>query len=143
MKQKSKCRQMLLGKLCPVDILKNHPKKKPKCRHQSGRMAIWPPTIYKFAYMATPLHIYIYIFFFFLFICLFFLLGGGEGGVEAPGRGEGVCFLLKIPGGVLPEEGEGGGGRAKGGLGGCLRGIWRWGGGGYKFFQGRNAHQVF
>ena len=26
-KQKSKCRQRLLGKLCPVDILKNHPKR--------------------------------------------------------------------------------------------------------------------
>ena len=43
---------------------------------------------------------------------LFFLLGGGEGGSEAPGRGGGRLFLLKIPrgGGVSQEGGEGRGG---------------------------------
>ena len=57
---------------------------------------------------------------------LFFLLGGGEGESEAPGKGGGSDNLLKIPslrGGVSQEEGAEG-------PGGCLQRIW---GGGVKY----------
>ena len=59
-------------------------------------------------------------------IFLFFLLGGGEGGSEAPGRGRGSVLFIESTrrgGGGLP--GGGGGGE---GAGGCLWQIW--GGGG-------------
>ena len=66
---------------------------------------------------------------------IFFLLRGGEGESEAPGRGGGR-FLLRIPGwgGVLP--GEGGGARGREGVCG------EFGGGGLNIlFRGRNSHQ--
>ena len=67
---------------------------------------------------------------------LFFLLGGGEGGVRGAGGGRGVIFCGKSQGGgVLP----GGWGRgSEGPEGVCGEG----GGGGLNiFFRGRNSHQ--
>ena len=53
-------------------------------------------------------------------IFYFFLLGGGEGGAEAPGRGGGTIFTENPRRGVS-RPGWGGGAE---GPGGCLRGIW-------------------
>ena len=70
-------------------------------------------------------------------IFYFFLLGEGEGGVRGAGRGGGVGFLLRVPGGGA-FQGEG----AKG-PGGCLRRIGELGGGGLNiFFGGRNVLQA-
>ena len=62
---------------------------------------------------------------------IFFLLWGGERGVQGAGRG-GDYFLLKIPGG----GGSPGRGRGGEGLGGCLRGFLGVGGGLNIFFSG-------
>ena len=69
----------------------------------------------------------------FRIFCIFFLLGGGEGGVWG-GRGGG----LKIPGGGGVSQREGGGRGGREGVCGDFRG----GGGWAKyFFQDRNVHQ--
>ena len=64
--------------------------------------------------------------------------GGGQGGVRGARRrgGEGVGFLLKIPGGVggVPQKRGGGGGTD--GPRGCLQGIFFGGGGAKYFFSG-------
>ena len=62
-------------------------------------------------------------------IFIFFCSGRGKGESEAPGRGGGFGCLLKMPGG--------GGSPGREGLGGCLRRIEEfWGGGLNIFFSG-------
>ena len=70
-------------------------------------------------------------------IFYFFLLGGGEGGVQGARRGRGSGLLLEMRGG------EGGFSQRGGGWPRGLEGVCgEFGGGLNIFFRGRNSHQV-
>ena len=67
---------------------------------------------------------------------IFFLVGGGEGGVRGDREGGGRFFLLKAQKGGVSHEGGGGRGGREG-----VRREFGWGGGLNIFFRGRNARQ--